>query len=673
MPDMVAQLCLISAHGSTCLGYAGDGQLRTIWMSVLSTGSILGDFRIEGEIGRGGMGVVYRAVQVSLGRAAAVKVIGEGLAHDPEFRERFVRESRLAASIDHPNVIPVYAAGEDDGVLYLAMRCLEGTDLRALLRTGGPLEPRRAAAVVAQVASALDAAHERGLVHRDVKPANVLIAGRRPAEHVYLTDFGLTKLSSSDSRLTASGQFIGTVDYVAPEQLRGDQVDGRADVYALGCVLYETLTGQVPFPREDDLAKLWAHMSDPAPSALDVAPEAPAALAALAQRAMEKDPAQRYATAGDMGRAALAAVGLAAPDDSDATRPAGAFPPGRTAATAALESPARPWARRRGVRWALGVLAVGAVVAIAAALLVDGDDAGQSPEPKGRQGPVGEVVGDPVRIGGAPVALGAGSTFVWVLDELRGSVMTVSQQRNLQVRRDIRVGGHPRFLALTSGAVWVAATDEDSLLRIDARRRTVTDRIPVGKSPVGIGLAPGEAWVVNHDDGTVVLVDTASRAVVGAPVKVGRAPVNAVVAAGSVWVTNSADDTVTRIDTADHRVLETIPVGDHPEGLSTSGESVWVANRDDDTVSRIDVATNRVAATIAVGDRPLHLKVGQNGVWVPNSGDGTVTYIDRATDRVVGRPVRLARGVARVGVGFDAVWAANPLDGTLTRIDPDVN
>ena len=650
-------------------------------MSVLSTGSILGDFRIEDEIGRGGMGVVYRASQLSLGRTVAVKVIGEGLAHDPGFEERFVRETRLAASIDHPNVIPVYAAGEDDGVLYLAMRYLEGTDLRALLLGSGPLDPRRAAAVIAQVASALDAAHERGLVHRDVKPANILITGRRPGEHVYLTDFGLTKRSSSDSRLTASGQFVGTLDYVAPEQLRGDAVDGRADVYALGCVLYEALTGQVPFPREDDLAKLWAHMSDPAPSAVDAAPGTPPPLAAVAQRAMEKDPGRRQPTAGDMGRAALAAADGRPIDDGPPTRPAATFGSPHTAETATgtthtaetavLGSPPRP---RRRIRWVAGALIVAVAIAVAAALVAGGDD----PEPaasnsKPRAEPVGEIVGDPVRIGGAPVALGAGSTFVWVLDELRGSVVTVSQQRNLQIGRDIRIGGHPRFLALSPKAVWVAATDQNSLLRIDPRSRVVTDRIAVGQGPTGIGLARGEAWVVNHDDATVVHVDTSRRAVVGAPVKVGREPVNAVVGAGSAWVTNSADDTVTRIDTANHRVLATIRVGNHPEGLSTSGESVWVANRDDDTVSRIDIATNRVAATIPVGDAPLHLKIGHSGVWVPNSGDGTVSYVDRATDRVVGRPVRLERGVSRVGVGFDAVWAVNPLEGTLTRIDPSVN
>ena len=275
---------------------------------MLATGAILGDFRIEGEIGRGGMGVVYRAAQISLGRPVALKVISETLSDREDFRERFVRESRLAASLDHPNVIPVYAAGEQDGVLYIAMRFVNGTDLRGLLAAEGAFDPARAAGVVAQVASALDAAHERGLVHRDVKPANVLVAARGGGEHTYLTDFGLTKRTASDSGLTAAGEWVGTLDYVAPEQVRGEQVDGRADVYALGCVLYELLTGRVPFERDDDIAKLWAHISDAAPSPLDLAPDTPRGLASVAECCMEKDPDDRFETAGQMGRAALAAV-----------------------------------------------------------------------------------------------------------------------------------------------------------------------------------------------------------------------------------------------------------------------------------------------------------------------------------------------------------------------------
>src|SRR5436190_14504635 len=192
------------------------------------------------------MGVVYRAIQIGLDRNVALKVITPQYASDEEFRERFKRESRLAASIEHPNVIPIYEAGESDGVLFLSMRYVDGTDLKSVLEREGTLEPRRAARIVAQVAEALDAAHAAGLVHRDIKPANILMAS---GDHVYLTDFGLTKRASSESALTKTGQMVGTVDYVAPEQVEGGRVDARTDVYSLGCVLYHLLTGRVPYDK----------------------------------------------------------------------------------------------------------------------------------------------------------------------------------------------------------------------------------------------------------------------------------------------------------------------------------------------------------------------------------------------------------------------------------------
>src|SRR5215213_5257923 len=212
-------------------------------VNELEPGDEFAGCRIEAIAGRGGMGVVYRATELSLGRPVALKLLAPDRARDSGFRERFQRESRMAAAIDHPNVIPVYAAGEHDGALYLVMRYVGGTDLHALLRDQGALEPERAAALVAQVGAALDAAHRAGLVHRDVKPANVLLAG----DHAYLSDFGLTRLARSDTQLTESGQWMGTVEYCSPEQLRGARTDARADVYSLGCVLFAALTGGPPF------------------------------------------------------------------------------------------------------------------------------------------------------------------------------------------------------------------------------------------------------------------------------------------------------------------------------------------------------------------------------------------------------------------------------------------
>ena len=231
-------------------------------MRDLAPGTIVAGYRIEALVGRGGMGVVYRALQLDLERVVALKVIAPELLDDEDVRARFLTEARAAASVDHPNVIPVHAAGEDDGVAYIAMRFVAGDDLRALVRYGGAFDPAGAAALVEQAAAALDAIHRAGFVHRDVKPANLLVDRDN---HVYLTDFGLAKAVITHSGGTRTGQWVGTLDYVAPEQIRGGRIDARADVYALGGVLHFALTGRVPFERAGDEAKLWAQLSAPPP------------------------------------------------------------------------------------------------------------------------------------------------------------------------------------------------------------------------------------------------------------------------------------------------------------------------------------------------------------------------------------------------------------------------
>jgi serine/threonine-protein kinase len=267
----------------------------------LAVGDPSAGARFDAVAGRGGMGVVYRATDLRLGRPVALKLLAGERAEDAEFRERFQRESRMAASIDHPNVIPVYAAGEEDGRLYLVMRYVAGTDLQQELRRVRSLDPERAAGLVAQVAAALDAAHAAGLVHRDVKPANVLLSG----EHAYLSDFGLTRLVGSDTELTEAGQWIGTVDYCSPEQLRGERTDARSDVYALGCVLFTALTGSTPFGRGTVPATMTAHLNDEPPRAS--AYGAPREFDGVIGRALAKDPDRRFPSAGDLGRAAQGA------------------------------------------------------------------------------------------------------------------------------------------------------------------------------------------------------------------------------------------------------------------------------------------------------------------------------------------------------------------------------
>jgi serine/threonine protein kinase len=293
-------------------------------------GRQLGGYRIESVIGRGGMGIVYLADQTRLDRKVALKVITPELAHDADFRTRFERESRIAASIDHPNVVPVYEAGEEEGLLYIAMRYVRGTDLKALT-ADGPLDPGRAVGIVGQVASALDAAHASGLVHRDVKPGNILIEEGQGAAggRAYLSDFGLTKRLSSESGVTKTGFVVGTLDYIAPEQVQGAPIDARTDVYALACVLFHALSGRVPYERENDMAKMYAHANLPAPSLLEAAPGAPRALEDVVRRGMAKEAGERYASAGDLGRAADAALHGAAPTLAERSVAIGAAAPGQ--------------------------------------------------------------------------------------------------------------------------------------------------------------------------------------------------------------------------------------------------------------------------------------------------------------------------------------------------------
>jgi WD40 repeat protein/tRNA A-37 threonylcarbamoyl transferase component Bud32 len=270
-------------------------------------GTELAGYRIVSLLGFGGMSVVYLAEDLRLKRRVALKLLSSELAEDESFRDRFLRESELAASIDHPNIVPIYEAGTTDELLFIAMRYVEGPDLKERLRRGR-LDATDATGVVAQVASALDAAHARGLVHRDVKPSNVLLdPGARPdgSDHVYLADFGITKRVSEEPGIADDGHLLGTIDYLAPEQITGVEIDGRADVYSLGCVLYECLVGQPPFRRDSELAVVFAHLEAEAPPLEEQRPELPAALGAVIARALEKEPERRYSTCREVARAAL--------------------------------------------------------------------------------------------------------------------------------------------------------------------------------------------------------------------------------------------------------------------------------------------------------------------------------------------------------------------------------
>jgi CHASE2 domain-containing sensor protein len=326
--DPLAAL-VFSAVGTVMLGIWADGRerqrLRGLFAAdagglveqVLGTGgpkpieptAIIAGYRIQEVLGRGGMGIVYRARQLALDREVAIKLIATDRAQDPAFRDRFKFESRIAASIEHANVIPVYEAGEDDGLLFIAMRLVDGFDLGQLLARVGALAPERAARITLQIAWALDAAHARGLVHRDVKPANVLLTLDDP-EHAYLTDFGLAKHVGAHTRITRADQWVGTLDYLSPEQIRGEPLTPSADIYSLTCLLYHCLVGHPPFQRESEAATMWAHVTASPPSLTGARSDLPDELDAIIARGMAKDPFERFPTARELAEACARALGI---------------------------------------------------------------------------------------------------------------------------------------------------------------------------------------------------------------------------------------------------------------------------------------------------------------------------------------------------------------------------
>jgi YVTN family beta-propeller protein len=689
--------------------------------SHIAAGSELAGYRIEGVAGQGGMGVVYRATQLGLDRPVALKVIATEFATSADFRERFKAEAQLAASIDHPNVVPVYEAGEADGLLYLVMRYVEGTDLREVVEREDGLAPERAVRLVWQVASALDAAHRRGLVHRDVKPPNVLVA-EEAEDHAYLTDFGLTKHAAAAGGITRTGQFVGTPDFVAPEQIRGETADARADVYALACVLFHALTGRVPFPRPSELAKMYAHLSDEPPSVAALVPGVATALDGVIATGMAKDPADRYASAGDLARAAWAALqGQPAPRPAGsvatgqaataagATSAAGATvvpppagsastpPPGAAGSVSAPKRSKGPagWPRRRRVALLVALptllLAAVAVAALAAAGVLGGDDgapagaavaaAQTTPAPNATPTPppASTAANAPpprtvatIGVGDGPdgVAVDRGSVFV---SNSRDATLTrIDARTSSTVGGPVAVGQNPDQIAAGKGVVWVADNDTNLLSRLQTDPELLpTATVQVGQGSEGVSLGPQLVWVANTENDTVSRVDRAQAQTVGDPIGVGTAPTGIFVGS-KVWVTNFADDTVSRIDIATAQVEgEPIPVGAGPRGVTEGLGGVWVSNTRDGTVSRIDPRTNEAVATIGVGRKPKDIVAAHGFVWVANSGSNTVSRIDPTTNRLVGANLPVGRTPVGIAASRNAVWVTNFGDDTVTRIDPD--
>ena len=579
-------------------------------------------FRLESEIGRGGMGVVYLAHQSFPERKVALKLLSPELASDPAFRERFVHESNAAASTEHPNIVPVYGAGEADGQLYLAMRYIEGTDLGSLLGREGALPPYRAARICAEIADALEAAHDRGLIHRDVKPGNILLDSR---DRAYLTDFGLIRRTQLHTEVTKTGQFMGTVDYCAPEQIKGGEIDGRVDVYSLGCVLFECLTGAPPFRKDTEVATIYAHLEEDVPKASFKHPGISPLHSSAVTKAMAKRPEDRFASAGDMAEALRGQPAMH-----------------------------RPLRRRVGVA-TVAVVAVlaGALIAYAA---LGGDDRSpsESPNPSGVPAalPPGSVANvDPqtgailTKTTGVPISpiffpdVEWGEGSVWVLS---APDLTQIDPADGSEDRVLPVGGSGTApvdsLAVGARTVWVGAPP--GVIRFNPANGERLRSVRLGSvvethtREVQVAIGEGHFWAV-RSDGELTKIDqlTARKT---ASVDLGHGASGIGTGFDAVWVVDDLRGTLTQIDANDLGAIEEFATPGAADAIAVGGGAVWIIDSNAGVISPFDTLTGSFDSPIRVGTDPTDIAVGLGSVWVTNHGDGTISQIDPITRDVVG-------------------------------------
>jgi YVTN family beta-propeller protein len=614
-------------------------------------GTQIGGYRIDRLVGRGGMGVVYLAHHLRLNRRVALKLLTPEFAEDPKFRDRFVRESQLAASLEHPNIIPIYDAGEESDLLYIAMRFVEGTDLKSVVVEQGALPPERALPILAQAAAALDAAHARGLVHRDVKPGNILLsseAGSR--DHVYLSDFGLTKRMTSDSGMTGTGQFVGTLDYAAPEQFEGKQLDGRADVYSLGCVLYECLTGEIPFRRDNQAALVYAHLMADRPKVTAGRADLPAAIDAVVEKAMAKAPADRYPSAGELVAdarnvlAGQAGAEVGAPPSKEAP-PTGREPPGLH----------RPWPRPA----LLGTGAAAIVAVIVAAVLLSSGGGGNG-------GPSA----------GGPTSAGALSS--------RDRVVRINPSTK-QVVASVPAGRGPSAVTVGEGSVWVANSSDDTVSRIDPVGNRVTGVIPVGKRPVAIAFGEGSIWVANFLGNSASRIEPATNEVT-ATISLDSNPTSIAAGGDSVFVVSAEEIIVTEptpvvnvwlIDPDTNAVAATSRIASTCRGAVAEGdEGVWVTTGQN--LVRMDPATGMITSEFTPGLSLHGVTLGDGSVWSASLGlPARVLRFDAAGERILEEiPVGTTRArpggpscpIIPLAWGNGSLWVANVDDSSISQI-----
>jgi streptogramin lyase len=638
----------------------------------LAVGDEVAGYRIDARLARGGMGVVYRAIHLGLERPVALKVIARELAGDASFRERFLRESRLAARLDHPAVVPIYDSREVDGELIVAMRLVEGGDLRGLIDRTGPLSPERATALLGQVAEALDAAHAAGIVHRDVKPHNVLVEGER----AYLSDFGLAK--AIDESAASAASVVGTVAYMSPEQWRGEAVGPPADIYALGCVLYETVTAVVPYARAD---------ADPATT-----PRLPLGLEQAIARATAARPEDRFATAAELVKAARS--GTTGPEHpthvldaaSDPRRPTTPLTvpadplqapsrgrpfrlaPGRgrpnppiapvrtTAEEGTVGKDDRGWRGRRLLVVGGGLLVLAAIVA-AALLLISGGS--------------GVSVSAPVAIGKPPLRVAAGSEKIWVLSEAEGTLTRIDAETDEIIGAPIDLGQGVAAVAVGGGSVWVTDARSGELLRVDDQSGRVTQRIPVGGHPGPLVYGGGRVWVADTEGAGITAVNAKGGRIVRRHLGPHTAPLRLATGAGSLWVSSATTGQIHHIGLAHFAIGKSIPAGRHPAGITVADGLVWVADARSGSVIRVDPSVQAVSGSpVEVGERPGGIDAGPNSLWVTLAGADAVRRLELPSGKLDGGPIAVGPEPSAIAVGETAVWVVNDGDGSVTRIEP---
>jgi DNA-binding beta-propeller fold protein YncE len=581
------------------------------------------------------MGVVFRARDLSLDSVRALKVIPDELAGDERFRERFRREARLAAGVDHANVVTVHHAGEEEGTPYLSMSLVEGPDLGTLVEAAGPLEPGRASALISGVAAGLEAAHRAGLVHRDVKPSNVLLAGADEDERAVVMDFGISLVLTDEEGITQTGDFLGSVDYIAPEQIEGTAVDGRADVYSLGALAFYLLTGEAPFAGRSDAAKLVAHVNADRPRPSDRGATTGPAVDDAITRAMASDPAARFATPTAFAEAFAAGI-------------AGAL--------------AQPAPRR-----AVGV----AVVAIAAAavtlLLLLGDP----PEPVDKVVRA-ELAGREtatIQVGTGPTSLTTVDRVTWVAAHDAGLVQAIpAGGKRTTIEIDLGPNAEPSSVAVGFSSVWIV--DDGRLVRAPLSGEGDLIEIPLAGDPKDVVVSPRSVWVALEDADSVARVDPDTNAVAD-ELAVADGPRSVVYGAGGVWVACIDAGSVVRIDEEEARVEgRPIPAGTRPNDIAVGNEGIWVIDNLEGVVRRIDGKSLKVDEPIQVGTRPRGIVAARDSIWVSSFEEGSVTRIREMDGRQVGRPVRVGEEPADISAGAEAIWTANFGSDTVSRINP---